>query len=50
MQNCIGNIEIKVSDDLVFLNNEQGKIYQKGIQIGYIGRLDLAIEQKMDFT
>lgn len=49
VQNCIGNIEIKVSDNLVFLNKfEQGKIYQKGIQIGYIGRLDLAIEQKMD--
>lgn len=49
VQNCIGNIEIKISDDLVFLNKfEQGKIYQKGIQIGYIGRLDLAIEQKMD--
>lgn len=49
IQNCIGDIEIKVSDDICFLNKfEQGKIYQNGVFIGYIGRLDLRLEQKMD--
>lgn len=49
VQNCIGKIHIKVSSDLSFLNKfEQGKIYQNDICLGYIGRLNLAIEQKMD--
>lgn len=49
IQNVVGKITLKTCDNIVFLNKfEQALIYKNGINIGFIGRLDINLENKKE--
>lgn len=49
IQNILGKIELKKSNDIGFLSEfEQAKVYQNGEYIGYIGRANAIVEQSKD--
>ena len=49
VRNAIGEFELKACDDVKYLSEfEQAKIYQNGVCVGYIGRVDVRVEAARD--
>lgn len=49
IKNVIGDFELKPSGDVGYLSEfEQAKIYQNDICVGYIGRVDIRVENSRD--
>lgn len=51
IKNVIGSFELRSGDSIGYLSEfEQAKIYQNGVLIGYIGRVDMRVEERMGLT
>ncbi|MDO5045513.1 phenylalanine--tRNA ligase subunit beta [Campylobacter sp.] len=49
IKNTIGEFELKPSSEIGYLSEfEQAKIYQNGVCVGYIGRVDMVVENRRD--
>ena len=49
VRNAVGEFELKACDDVKYLSEfEQAKIYQNGVCVGYIGRVDVRVEAARD--
>ena len=49
VRNVVGEFELKACDDVKYLSEfEQAKIYQNGVCVGYIGRVDVRVEAARD--
>ena len=49
IKNIIGDITLQSSSEISYLSEfEQAKIYKNGLEIGYIGRVDIRLESKLD--
>lgn len=49
LQNILGKIELKNGKNISFLSEfEQARVFQNGVDIGFLGRLDLGIEMSKD--
>ena len=49
VRNAVGEFELKACDNVKYLSEfEQAKIYQNGVCVGYIGRVDVRVEAARD--
>ncbi|WP_169974263.1 MULTISPECIES: phenylalanine--tRNA ligase subunit beta [unclassified Campylobacter] len=49
VRNAIGEFELKPSKDINYLSEfEQAEIYRNGVKVGYIGRVNVVVENRFD--